>query len=215
MRPSVGAGFRHDGRKRMPKSGKRSFRHSWNKAKILYHLVHENETLSRELEELKYEITRQKSANSYINENVDERRHTLEHSDVVLVNTHRADRCQGSHCTIHNMSDHTMRSYPQLWRGDRGLMERVCPHGVGHPDPDDPKSSDYYEWVHGCDGCCAGAYPYIPSKYELDEPSEPSIQYEINPIKQIFGVLRSQHKRITVDKTVQTTSGPYDVEWDI
>jgi len=47
-----------------------------------------------------------------------------------------------------------MADWPQNWRGDRGLMERVCPHGIGHPDPDDFKSNDKYESVHGCDGCC-------------------------------------------------------------
>jgi hypothetical protein len=30
-------------------------------------------------------------------------------------------------------------------------MERICPHGVGHPDPDDVFATDT---VHGCDGCC-------------------------------------------------------------
>lgn len=40
--------------------------------------------------------------------------------------------------------------WPQHWRGDRHLMERICPHGVGHPDPDDINP----DGVHGCDGCC-------------------------------------------------------------
>lgn len=80
--------------------------------------------------------------------------HQLEHSDQVLRITHAPEVCEGQDCTIHNMSDHKMRSFKQLWRGDRALMERVCPHGVGHPDPDDPKSKDKYEAVHGCDGCC-------------------------------------------------------------
>ena len=34
---------------------------------------------------------------------------------------------------------------------DRRIMERICPHGVGHPDPDDVLNQDR---VHGCDGCC-------------------------------------------------------------
>jgi hypothetical protein len=73
--------------------------------------------------------------------------------------------CQGEHCVIHNPSDHSMRDFPTHWRGDIGLMERICPHGVGHPDPDDlafkyrmaekfnrPKPDHFA--VHGCDGCC-------------------------------------------------------------
>lgn len=77
---------------------------------------------------------------------------------------HDPDLCAGQTCCIHNPSDHPMRAFPQLWRGDRQLMERVCPHGVGHPDPDD---LDYkrrlrgeayarYEGIHGCDGCGHG-----------------------------------------------------------
>ena len=55
-----------------------------------------------------------------------------------------------------------MRDWPQVWRDDTGVMERTCPHGIGHPDPDhmayvlsvNPESVD---GIHGCDGCCAVA----------------------------------------------------------
>ena len=68
---------------------------------------------------------------------------------------HSPGKCAGQFCTMHNLSDHHMRSFPQLWRYDRGIMERVCPHGVGHPDPDDFKCKTIKgESVHGCDGCC-------------------------------------------------------------
>lgn len=53
-------------------------------------------------------------------------------------------------CPIHHPSDHHMRDWPTNWRGDRHMMERICPHSVGHPDPDDLAADD----VHGCDGCC-------------------------------------------------------------
>ena len=46
------------------------------------------------------------------------------------------------------------------WREDRGILERLCMHGIGHPDRD---SALYLESigkseenVHGCDGCCGG-----------------------------------------------------------
>lgn len=81
-------------------------------------------------------------------------RWVLEHSNENLVAVHDSSQCEGEFCTIHNMSDHSMRAFPQHWRGDRGLMERMCPHGVGHPDPDDVKYVDPYERIHGCDGCC-------------------------------------------------------------
>jgi hypothetical protein len=80
--------------------------------------------------------------------------HKLENSEVMLFNVHPADRCVGKRCTIHNMSDHHMRTWPQHWRSDRGIMERICPHGVGHPDPDNVWPGGSSNWIHGCDGCC-------------------------------------------------------------
>jgi hypothetical protein len=74
-------------------------------------------------------------------------------SDRIL-NVHSKADCKGDHCCIHNPSDHHMRDWPQHWRDDRNLMERICPHGVGHPDPDDPKAKHPYHSIHGCDGCC-------------------------------------------------------------
>lgn len=67
-----------------------------------------------------------------------------------VVSVHDSDKCKGDYCCIHNPSDHHMKDWPQLWRDDRGLMERLCPHGVGHPDPDDTNP----DHIHGCDGCC-------------------------------------------------------------
>ena len=68
---------------------------------------------------------------------------------VLLV--HSKNKCKGNHCPIHNHSNHHMKEWPQHWRGDRGIMERICPHGIGHPDPDDPTT----DRIHGCDGCCS------------------------------------------------------------
>lgn len=88
---------------------------------------------------------------------------TLENSDEQLY-THPDFACGGKYCTIHNRSNHSMRSFPQHWRVDRAIMERICPHGVGHPDPDEYKLGGAKSWsesVHGCDGCCEGAYDSI------------------------------------------------------
>lgn len=76
---------------------------------------------------------------------------------------HAKDDCKGQHCCIHNPSEHAMRDFPTHWRGDRGLMERICKCGVGHPDPDDiafkralkGEKFAHYEAIHGCCGCCA------------------------------------------------------------
>lgn len=79
----------------------------------------------------------------------------LEHTSVWL-RVHSPLLCERRPCTVHNRSNHSMRSFPQHWRSDRGLMERICPHGVGHPDPDERHSPMWQDHmaVHGCDGCC-------------------------------------------------------------
>jgi len=75
----------------------------------------------------------------------------------VLGNVHKRDECSWVYCVIHNQSVHPMKQMKTHWRADAGFMERICYHGVGHPDPDDPNAPD----VHGCCGCCSGnkAYP--------------------------------------------------------
>ena len=74
----------------------------------------------------------------------------------------RASRKAGApkNCVIHNPSRHHMRDWTLVLRSS-GLLERMCEHGVGHPDPD---SVAYFNWrqksdcwgVHGCcqAGCC-------------------------------------------------------------
>lgn len=78
---------------------------------------------------------------------------------IVRVHDRNPDCDKG--CPIHNPTD-PHAHWPTHWRGDRGLMERICPHGIGHPD------DDHLNWVertfgleraleeavHGCDGCC-------------------------------------------------------------
>lgn len=86
----------------------------------------------------------------------------LEHTDVELRNTHVRAQCQGQPCTIHHRSKHAMRAFPQRWNPARAIVERVCPHGYAHPDPD--------EWAvrvghdageHRCDGCCGSTAEVI------------------------------------------------------
>src|SRR3990167_11214773 len=78
--------------------------------------------------------------------------------------THPPEACAGRACCIHNPSAHPMRDWPMHWRADRYLMERICPHGVGHPDPDHIAhiartlgvAVAAVEAVHGCcfERCC-------------------------------------------------------------
>ena len=61
-------------------------------------------------------------------------------------------------CVIHRPSDHDMSDWYLHWRSDRGIFERICSHGVGHPDPDQfdywRATNQQHQAVHGCDGCC-------------------------------------------------------------
>jgi hypothetical protein len=52
-----------------------------------------------------------------------------------------------------------MKEWTLHWRDDRKIFERICPHGIGHPDPDDleyrrKKGLPDSKGIHGCDGCC-------------------------------------------------------------
>ena len=59
-------------------------------------------------------------------------------------------------CVIHNPLDGPWRDWPTHWREDRGIMERICPCGVGHPVAESYGSLPGYELIHGCCGCpCA------------------------------------------------------------
>ena len=92
-----------------------------------------------------------------------------------ILRTHPGEKCEGRGipCCIHFPSDHHMRDWEMNWRADTGVMERLCPHGIGHPDPDHmayvrsltPEHDcpgrgqcpyPHLEWqgTHGCDLCC-------------------------------------------------------------
>ena len=72
--------------------------------------------------------------------------------------THLPSQCAGQNCCIHNPAPHHMVTWPMRWRADKGQMERICEHGIGHPDPDDAayweRLGQGYRNIHGCDGCC-------------------------------------------------------------
>lgn len=88
----------------------------------------------------------------------------------------RTDDCLEHGCCIHNPSNHPMRDFPQVWREAIPIvdlkpshMERICPHGIGHPDPDSlaylrrtgREDLARHLSVHGCDGCCSGHGPAV------------------------------------------------------
>lgn len=77
-----------------------------------------------------------------------------------LVDVHSPRLCEGQPfgCWVHSPLEWALSSAPVRWREDRGFAERICQHGIGHPDLQD----SLYNWdvhrrdvsVHGCDGCC-------------------------------------------------------------
>lgn len=87
-----------------------------------------------------------------------------------VLRTHAEDQCAGRPCCIHTPSGHHMASWPMRWDYTVYRMERMCPHGQGHPDPDHlayvgtiggghtcspghQHLDDIQAW-HECDGCC-------------------------------------------------------------
>jgi len=86
-----------------------------------------------------------------------------------ILRTHVRAECAGRPCVIHAPTDHSMSAMPLIWRWDRGIFERSCAHGVGHPDPDQEaywresggQARVESEMVHGCcgQGCCVPTNP--------------------------------------------------------
>lgn len=87
-----------------------------------------------------------------------------------VVRVHKREPGCDISCCIHNPSEHALVGAPLVWREAGAFdikpshMERICVHGVGHPDPD---SLAYLRRIgneelanglaiHGCDGCCGG-----------------------------------------------------------
>lgn len=94
----------------------------------------------------------------------------IPYSGLVGLRVHNRKQCEGQACCIHHPSNHHMKEWPLNWRGDRGIMERLCVHyaedgsvdyTIGHPDLDDASFRRIRDGekadpgVHGCDGCCA------------------------------------------------------------
>lgn len=86
----------------------------------------------------------------------------------LLTGVHDADECADRSCTIHDPSEHHMLPFDLHYRADRGIFERVCGHGVGHPDPDQVA---HWRWIfdredadaEAIHGCCAEACCRVPS----------------------------------------------------
>lgn len=76
----------------------------------------------------------------------------------------KTDACVEFGCPIHSPSNHHMKGWPTNWRSGGMFdikpphMERICKHGIGHPDPDSAafmkRVHNLDVGVHGCCGCC-------------------------------------------------------------
>lgn len=101
----------------------------------------------------------------------------LEHSNKPIL-SHAVHTCNSDFCTLHDRSNHPMRSFPQVWVDKEGLMKRRCTHGILHVDPDEyallknPKKV-----AHECDDCCKNSYPPELVKFVIvmSPPSKPAI----------------------------------------
>ena len=75
----------------------------------------------------------------------------------ILTRVHPSGACAGENCWVHNPSPSHMKSWPVRWRADKRTAERMCPHKIGHPDPDDLAFNLRLRHdvpAHTCDGCC-------------------------------------------------------------
>lgn len=90
----------------------------------------------------------------------------------LTIRYHSPDLCAGEWCVLHNPSDHHMVTWPKVLKMST-MIERQCPHGIGHPDPDSvayfnrrwPEGRGYHG-MHGCDGCCG---PKAAAHYRMQE----------------------------------------------
>lgn len=76
---------------------------------------------------------------------------------------HGPEVCTGRPCPLHAPSRHPLRAAPIMMpvTPDDIVLERLCPHGIAHPDPDSVQLADILDpagegehQIHPCDGCC-------------------------------------------------------------
>lgn len=76
----------------------------------------------------------------------------------ILKNLHKPYQCAGDLCIIHNVTQGPTKDWPLTYRLDRGIFERHCIHGIGHPAVEQLEfwrvANRGSEAVHGCCGVC-------------------------------------------------------------
>lgn len=90
--------------------------------------------------------------------------------DGRTLRTHAPDKCEGRLCDVHNRrGDDESATWPLNWRTDRGIMEVICEHEVGHPSAAQVQfwlatkglAEAQGESIHGCCGCCGVYWKYV------------------------------------------------------
>lgn len=71
-------------------------------------------------------------------------------ADVGLIfRTHAEQECEGRLCDVHNRRGAgEQATWPLNWSGDRGIMEVICPCGIGHPTP---AQAQFLYWLSSTD----------------------------------------------------------------
>lgn len=78
--------------------------------------------------------------------------HELESGQLLQTHAITAE-CARRYCTFHNPSAHPLANAPRIWDPNYSIVLRVCPCGIGHPDPDDLRTEHMTDCICGCD-CC-------------------------------------------------------------
>lgn len=58
------------------------------------------------------------------------------------IQVHERSQCIGEWCAIHRPMPGPWAQWPRWWREDRGIMERICACGIGHP------VAEMYKWAY-------------------------------------------------------------------
>lgn len=109
-----------------------------------------------------------------------------------MVNVHAANaECAQYGCVIHFPSAEGMALGKTHYNTVRQQMQRVCEHGVAHPDPDSQnwreRTLGSRDDIHICDGCCEG----LGAISEMPAPSCP-LGYTRADLRKFFGAIDGQ-----------------------
>lgn len=89
--------------------------------------------------------------------------HLISPDGEYQLRTHEVnDDCIDHGCAIHNPdqdAQYVAENWPLNWRTDRGILEYICPCGIGHPVPEgirwlERTHGPRTAWAESVHGCC-------------------------------------------------------------